>query len=304
VEQEASIDGSVHMRQLIRSLPTSSWCVLLCNRRTARFLVGDRDHLEQVDEFVDDVDGQHDQGGWSQKRFQRNIEHQVQDHVQRAVDVVEDLRRTGVFDCLLVAAPVELHGTIVSRLSQDARRAWRGWLNVDVELASVQDISAAMQDAVRTRDDEQLELTLARLQRNAGRQERAVIGLDDVLQALAEQRVDTLVVNDGLSYPGLACPHGDWLATDGGVCPTHGVRLQPCADVVELAIDQAVRQSAHITIVERTDPRDEPASDGTSPERAAYSAMRALGGISAIVRFDLQPESAIRGPIRSPAARA
>ncbi len=288
VEPEVAFDRGVHVRQLVRSLPTSSWCVLLCNRRSARIMLGDRDHLEQVDSLHDEVDGQHDQGGWSQARFARNIEEQVADHLRRVIDVVEDLRRTGAFDCLLVASPAELHGTFETLMPDPLRRAMRGWIDVDVEHASVADVSAGAADAIRTWDDEQLERTLARLQRNAGRRERAVMGLDDVLQALAEQRVETLVVNDGFSHPGLACPHGDWLATDGGVCPIHDTRLQPCADIVELAIEHAVRQDAHITIVERLDPRDEPAADGAPPERMAFQAMRTLGGISAIVRFDLE----------------
>jgi peptide chain release factor subunit 1 len=287
VEQEVAFDRAVHVRQLVRSLPTSSWCVLLCNRRTARIMLGDRDHLEQVDELRDDVDGQHDQGGWSQTRFARNIQEQVDDHLRRVAAVVGDIRRTGAVDCLLVAAPAELRAQLESRLGDQVRRTMCGWVDVDVEHASVADVCAATALAMKTWDDDQLDRTLARLQQNAGRRERAVIGLEDALQALAERRVETLVVNDGLSHPGLVCPHGDWLATDGGVCPTHGSRLQPCADVVELAIEHAVRQDARITIVDRVDPHEEAASDGAPPERMAFQAMRALGGISAIVRFDL-----------------
>jgi peptide chain release factor subunit 1 len=288
VEQEIAYDRSVHVRQLVRSLPTSSWCVLLCNRRNARILLGDRDHLELVDELHDEVDGMHSQGGWSQTRFARHTEQQINDHLRRSITVVEDLRRTGAFDCLLIAAPAEVRGALRSLVPDQLHRTMRGYIDVDVERATISEVAAAAADDIRAWDDDQLERTLARLQRNAGKRERAVIGLDEVLQAIAEQRIETLVVNDGFSHPGLACPQGDWLATDGGVCPTHGTRLQPCADIVELAIEHAVCQNAHITIVERVDPAAAPATDGTMPERVAFQAMRSLGGISAIVRFDLQ----------------
>ncbi len=298
VEQEVAFDSAVHVRQLVRSLPTSSWCVLLCNRRTARIMLGDRDHLEQVHEVLDEDDsGQHQKGGWSQTRFARNIAGQVDAHLRGALAVVEDLRRTGAFDCLLVGTPAELRSAFDDQLPDQLHRTMRGWVDLDVEQATVADVSAAAADAIRTWDDDQLERTLARLQHNAGRRERAVIGLDDVLQALTDQRVDTLVVNDGLSLPGLACPHGDWLAADGGACPIHGSRLQPCADVVELAIEHAIRQSAHVTIVDRVDPRAEPASDGAAPERAAFQTMRALGGISAIVRFDVGAPAVTSGAV-------
>ncbi len=287
VELEVAFDRGVHVRQLVRSLPTSSWCVVLCNRRNARILLGDRDHLEQVDAVHDDVDGAHAQGGWSQTRFARHTDKQVHDHVRRVADVAEDLRRSGAFDCLLVATPPEVRAVWNAVVPDPLHRTMRGFIEVDVEQASVRDVAAAAAEDIRMWDDDQLERTLARLQRNAGKRERAVTGLDEVLQALAEQRIKTLVVNDGFSHPGLACPHGDWLTTDGGVCPTHGTRLQPCADIVEVAIEHAIAQRAHVTIVDRVDPRAEPASDGTMPERMAYQAMRSLGGISAIVRFDL-----------------
>ena len=287
VEPEIAFDRNVHVRQLVRSLPTSSWCVVLVNRRTARIMLGDRDHLEQVDELHDEVDGMHAQGGWSQTRFARHTEHQVTAHLRRTIDVVEDLRRSGVFDCLLIAAPAEVRGALRSLVPDQLHRTMRGFVDVDVEHASVTEVVTAAAEDVRAWDDDQLERMLERLQRNAGRRERAVIGLDEVLQALAEQRIETLVVNDGFSHPGLACPQGDWLATDGGVCPIHGTRLQPCANIVELAIEHAVRQRAHVTIVDRVDPHAELASDGAAPERMAFQAMRLLGGISAIVRFDL-----------------
>lgn len=288
VEPEVAFDRGVHVRQLVRSLPTSSWCVLLCNRRNARILLGDRDHLEQVDSLHDDVDGAHAQGGWSQTRFARHTEQQVRDHLRRALEVVEQLRSTGAFDCLLVAAPPEVRSVLRAQIPDQLHRTMCGFLDVDVDHASVAEVAAAAAEDMRAWDDDQLERTLARLQQNAsGTRDRAVIGLDDVLQAIAEQRVETLVVNDGFSHPGLACPHGDWLATDGGVCPSHGTRLQPCADIVELAIEHALRQNAHVTIVDRVDESAEPLGDGTRPERMAFQAMRTFGGISAIVRFAL-----------------
>ncbi|MCW2920691.1 MAG: hypothetical protein JWL76_565 [Thermoleophilia bacterium] len=290
VEPEVAFDHNVHVRQLVRALPTSSWCVLLCNSRSARVLLGDRDHLEQVDQLRDDLENRHFDGGWSTGRADSIHDEQVSAHVRRVVQVLDGLHRTGAFDCLLVAAPADVRGLLRSLGSESLRTTMRGFVDVDVEHATIAEVSAAVADDMHAWDDDQLERTLARLQQNVGKRERAVIGLDDVLQAIAERRIETLVVNDGYSHPGLTCPHGDWLATDGGVCPIHDTRLQPCADVVELAIEHAVRQSAHITIVERTDPKTPPASDGTTPERMAFQAMRSLGGISAIVRFDLGVE--------------
>ena len=47
--------------------------VLLINRQVARILAGGADGMREVISFVDDVHRWHDQGGWSQSRFQRGI---------------------------------------------------------------------------------------------------------------------------------------------------------------------------------------------------------------------------------------
>ena len=62
------------------------WCVLLANRRAARLFVGDGDELEETDRIEDDVHRQHDQGGWSQANYQRSVDKEKDDHLQRTAD--------------------------------------------------------------------------------------------------------------------------------------------------------------------------------------------------------------------------
>src|SRR5918999_990148 len=62
-------------------------CVLLVNRRNARFFVGAGGNLEETDRVEDDVHSQHDQGGWSQANYQRSVEKEKVDHLVRVADV-------------------------------------------------------------------------------------------------------------------------------------------------------------------------------------------------------------------------
>src|SRR5919106_1171043 len=63
------------------------WCVLLVNRRNARFFVGGAGSLEETDRVEDDVHSQHDQGGWSQARYQRSVEKEKDDHLVHVAEV-------------------------------------------------------------------------------------------------------------------------------------------------------------------------------------------------------------------------
>jgi peptide chain release factor subunit 1 len=291
VEPELSFDSSVHLRQLVSATPSERWCVLLCNRRTARLLLGDRDRLVEVEGLRDDVDGQHAQGGYSQSRWARAIEGQVEDHVRHAVDAVQRRCRDHDFDSLLIACPAELRGSFEHALDPQCAGRLRGWLEVDVDRASTSDVSRAAAPHIAHRERSQVQATLDRLQLGAGRGERVVLGLDDVCAALCEQRVETLDVASDLRRPGFACEHGDWFDAESSSCPVHGQMMQPCADVVELAIEAAVRQRAHVTTIARHDPAAPPASDGAPRALDEFLAVQALGSIAATVRFDLREQS-------------
>lgn len=302
VEPEVAFDSTVHIRQLVQALPSETWCVLLCNRRTARLLIGDRNQLQQVEAFEDEVDGQHDQGGWSQARFARNIQEQVDDHLRHAARAVFEHLREGQFDCLLIAAPAELRGELEGCLHDSVRRRLHGWIDVDVEHTTPSEVCAAAAHAIAERDRQRLGEVIGRLRQNAGRGERAALGLEQVLQAVREARVDTLVVNEGFSHPGMACPHGDWLELEGGSCPVHDVTLQPCADVVEAAIECAIRQRGHVITVSRVEPHAELEGDGTTRDREEFLGLQSLGSIAAIVRFDIDEGARSTGVTRDAAA--
>jgi peptide subunit release factor 1 (eRF1) len=213
--------------------------------------------------------------------------------------VLFEKHREGLFDCLLLAAPDELHGALESKLHDSCKRVLKGWLDVDVEHSSPSEVCAAAGRAIAMHDQQRLADVVGRLRQNAGRGERAALGLDDVLSALCEVRVETLVVNGGYSEPGLVCPHGDWIvARDGGTCPVHGVALQPVADVVEAAIECAVRQGARIISIDRGDPLAERNDDGSMRDREEFLGIQALGSIAAVVRFDLDEGAKSTGPVQ------
>ena len=55
----------------------------LVSRRDARIFRGSPDGLREIEQIHDTVFGQHDQGGWSQARYQRGIEKEKDDHLQK-----------------------------------------------------------------------------------------------------------------------------------------------------------------------------------------------------------------------------
>jgi len=77
----------------------------------------------------------------------------------------------------------------------------------------------------------------------------AVTGLRDVLGALNDGRVDTLVVPFGLAAEGARCSECGRLAQGGSRCRSCGGPLESLSDVVEASVGAAIRQGARVETV-------------------------------------------------------
>jgi peptide chain release factor subunit 1 len=116
IETRAVIDDSPLIEPLAELVGTGSWCVVLVNRQIGRMFVGDRQRLDEVDVIVDDVHGQHKQGGWSQARYQRSVDEDVQDHLRNVAQAAFVRFKRAAFDNLLLGGPQETLTDFESKL--------------------------------------------------------------------------------------------------------------------------------------------------------------------------------------------
>src|SRR6185295_19486217 len=143
VDSAVVLDRAPHVEPLVADADAERWCVLLANRRNARFFVGDGGGLEETDRVEDDVHSQHDQGGWSQARYQRGVEKEKDDHLVHVADVAFELYQRQGFDRLLIGAPDELVGELEHKLHSYLRERIAGRLHLDVENSGIADVRAS-----------------------------------------------------------------------------------------------------------------------------------------------------------------
>jgi hypothetical protein len=259
------LDRTPYIEPLVADAGEEQWCVLLVNRRNARFFIGGGGGLEETDRVEDDVHSQHDQGGWSQARYQRGVEKEKDDHLVHVAEVAFRRFKEGRFARLLVSAPDELVNEVEAKLHPYLRERIAGRVHLDVENSSGEDVRSAagqaMEDWRRRCEREALD----RLVEGVGRGGRGAAGLSSVLQALNEQRVDTLMVGDGFrSAGGRDSATGMLYAGDHG---PDGQELEQVENIVEPAIEKAVEQSAKVIKVRHHDD------------------LGPLGGIGAVLRY-------------------
>jgi peptide chain release factor subunit 1 len=249
VDHEPVLAATPYLGPLAAIGAGERWCVLLVNRRSARLFCGSRDHLDELELIEDDVHGQHDQGGWSQARYQRSVEKDVESHLKHVASVAFERLKDDLPTGLIVGAPHELVGDVEAMLHPYLRERLAGRIDLDVQVASPDEVQSAaagrIAEAARAQEDD----ALARLNEALAKGGRGAAGLSDVLQALVERRVETLLVDDGLTAPGVRCPADGWLGVDAERCPADGTPTEALHDVVEPAIESAIDQDATVRVL-------------------------------------------------------
>jgi peptide chain release factor subunit 1 len=266
VPSRVAIRRSPLVAPLARLARRERWCVALVNRRDARIFRGSPDGLREIEQIHDLVFGQHDQGGWSQARYQRGIEKEKDDHLKHTVEALMKHFKRRPFERLIVGGPREVVADFESKLHGYLAERLAGRIDVDVEHSSPEQVLEAVQPHFEELEEEREAEALDRL----GEGGRAAIGLEDVLRALNERRVETLLADERYSAEGTCCPSCGWLGPAGErSCPVDETELETLDDLTEAAVELTIQQSAEILVVRRR--RDELA------ERA--------GGIAALLRF-------------------
>jgi peptide chain release factor subunit 1 len=272
IDTRAVINDTPFVEPLVELLGTGgNWMVVLVNRQTGRLLRGDGHHLQELPAIEDNVHGQHSQGGWSQARYQRSVDEDVQDHLKNVADAVFLRFKRAPFDNLLLGGPGETRTDFEGKLHPYLKERLVGWIEIDVENSSPDDVAKCAGDKIAEHTRAGERVALDRLQEGVAKKGRGAAGLEPTLEALNERRVETLLLMDGFSAAGCTCPQcGSVYSVNGGKCPADGTELDCRDDVADNAVHLALEQSAGVLVV-----RDEDNS----------RELESHGGIGAVLRF-------------------
>ncbi len=237
------------LEPLVELLASARWCVLLISARASRLFTGTRERLADVADTVEDVHRHHAQGGWSQARYQRGVEHEIDEHIRSAcASLFEHLQRRP-FEHLLVAGPAELHRRVEQELHPELRARLAGYFEIDVERSSPEEVHRRAMPLIEAEERAREQEALRRLNEGLAPSGHAAAGLDEVLELLNEGRVQTLLVAHGLTAQGFACPSCGRLSSAAAPCPVDGAGTEPREDIVASAVELALASSADVLVV-------------------------------------------------------
>jgi peptide chain release factor subunit 1 len=262
VKLPAQVDAAVHVDQrpilepIMGLEDEGAWCVLLVTRDSGRLFRGGPTGIREIRDVQSDVKNQHSAGGWSQARFERSVEQEVEWHLERVTDLVFRHFKRRPFDHLIIGANNEsLRPALEDETHAYLTERIRGWVDIDEKLASEAEVFEAVRsvmDAHLERSEQEL---MERYEAERATDGRAVDGLEPVLAALVERRLETLFVVEGATAAGTKCVTCGWLGPAAPqTCPVDETTLDAVENVVEPAIQAAIQQSATVHVLKQEDP--------------------------------------------------
>jgi peptide subunit release factor 1 (eRF1) len=187
--------------------------------------------------------GERDRGG----DHPHAVEERTHQHLRTAAQVAFEVWGQHRFAHLAIAAPDHLAGQLEAELHPYLRERLCGRLAVPVTANHPEVLEAAQAvEAQVERAREAQVVDRLRAAVSAGR--RGVSGLAAVVDALADHRVDTLVVSKGFSAPGWRCRGCDKLAAIGRRCKRCRRDMVEVDDLVEDVVEEALAQSCQVEI--------------------------------------------------------
>ena len=209
--------------------------------------------LEQVSDLSEEQPGRHDQGGWSQARYQRHIDELTKDHLRAVAEGLDSRVRSGLARQVVVVGPDEARAQFADLLAPETQNCVLGWTAGEGYATPTELLELAVPFLEQARLAEETE-ALARWQEEAGRSGRAASGWEETLEAASDGRVELLLFQEGVERLAYECPSCGRAQTQNGACPLDATRMEPREDGVDVAVHRTLAHGGSVRALTRDRP--------------------------------------------------
>src|SRR4030043_1725508 len=224
IRNEVIVDKTPYIKPLLDILDNyQRYAILLVGRDSARlFLI----HLGEIEEYTEvhsaDVPGRHKKGGWfslAEKSYERHIDYHVGLHLKDVLKELEAFLSGEYVGRMIIGGAEEAVSKVRAMLSQGIAEKVIGTFQAEMFANSKEILKNAeplLQAYEKKKETEDIEELLTKAMKN----ENAVLGIENVLNALQEGRVMKLLVLQDFKQSGLSCKQCSYLSVqDISSCP-------------------------------------------------------------------------------------
>jgi peptide chain release factor subunit 1 len=267
VEDDIRVGTRLYLTPLVPLVGRGEGAVVVAiGRERGQILRLRAGRLEEAEDLSDSQPRRHDQGGWSQARYQRHIDNLALGHLREVAEHLDRLVRSERGVRVVVVAADEASAEFSELLSRDAAAVVIGHVSAEAHAGAPQLLELVTPILEERRAAEERE-TVERWREEVGRNGRAAAGWAPTLEAASDGRVELLLYQDGADRSVWLCPACGRLAAAGGACALDGTALEERSDGLDLAVHQTLRHG------------------GTAWSLQHVQDLEPLEGIGAILRF-------------------
>jgi len=255
VKNEMIIDKTPYVKPLTDLLDNyQRYALLIVDKESARIFVI---HLGEIVEYgevhSEDVPGRHKKGGWfalSQNHYERHINYHIGLHLKDVVEKFDSFLSGEYIGRVILGGSDEAVSMVKEMLPKGILEKVISTSKIEM-FAKPDEVLKRVQPIVYEYERQKEEEDIQNLINRALKNENAVIGLDNVLNALQEQRVMKLFVLKNFNAPGFVCNTCGYLSSqDIDPCPYCGGKMRPEDYIVDSACEKAIQQNALVEVVE------------------------------------------------------
>lgn len=223
--------------------------VAVVGREQGRVLALRQGRLEPVADRTEDAPGRHDQGGWSQARFQRHIDHLAQEHYRRVAEELEARFRALDRPRIVVVCGEETRSDFAATLPADVAAAVIGWTTAEAHASDsdLHDVVVPWLEQWRAARESD---AVDRWSEESGKGARAASGWAETLEAASDGRVELLLYTEGVQKEAFRCPACGRAALDAATCPLDGTTMELRDDGLDLAVRLALAHGGEVLALE------------------------------------------------------
>lgn len=240
----------LHVAPLVPLVGRSDGAVVAVVGREQGQLYRLRDgRLEEILDRSEEQPGRHDQGGWSQARYQRHIENLVQEHFKDVAEALDKQLRRARGPKVVIVASEEARSEFMSNLSNDARAAVVGATQAEAHASPAELLEVVKPHLLQARlADERA--VLDRWREESGRNGRATAGWEQTLEAASDGRVEMLLFSDGVEREAWQCAACGRGSASGGSCPLDGMTMERVDEGLDVAVHRTLAHGGTVLAVE------------------------------------------------------
>jgi peptide subunit release factor 1 (eRF1) len=233
-------------------------CVVVIDKESARAWEFYQDEMRELTKVKDRVLRKPNYAaGREEYRVRNKADELIKRHYRRVAEILDELFRTGGYDLLIVGGHEYEVPAFLEFLARGLRDRVAGSFSIDPTTAPLAEVRARAASIVAGYErDEERRLVAGVLDRFAAG-ELAAVGLAPCLWAGSVAAIQQLLVEDGVTVPGVVCDESGWLGLEGDSCPLCGKPTRRTADVIGELVQAVIDEGGSVEHVQAGTKLDE-----------------------------------------------